>query len=265
MRRTRWTSVVLPLAILACSTVPITHRKQLNLVPESTMLSMSEQQYGDFMKEHPLSADQEKTALVKRVGANIQAAVEQYFAQHGLAHELEGYRWETNLVESKEVNAWCMPGGRIVVYTGILPVARDEAGLAVVMGHEVSHAVAQHGNERMSQALLAQLGGVALETALASEPQQTKSLWMAAYGAGAQAGVLLPFSREQESEADRLGLTFMAMAGYDPGEAVAFWERMAAQKGAAPPEFLSTHPSDQTRIEDIKRLVPEAMKYYRKP
>jgi predicted Zn-dependent protease len=263
MRRILPAGVVLALAVLACSTVPVTQRRQLNLIPSSEMLSLSAQQYGQFLKEHPPSADQEKIALVKRVGANIQRAVERYFAQNGLSHELDGYRWETNLVESDEVNAWCMPGGRIVVYTGILPLARDEAGLAVVMGHEVSHAVAQHGNERMSQALLAQLGGVALATALKDKPQETRSLWMSAYGAGAQVGVLLPFSRAQESEADRLGLIFMAMAGYDPNEAVAFWQRMASQKGgAAPPEFLSTHPSDQTRIEDIKRLVPEAMRYY---
>jgi len=168
-------------------------------------------------------------------------------------------------VEDKQINAWCMPGGKVVVYTGILPVAQGEAGLAVVMGHEIAHAIAEHGNERMSHGLLAQFGGMALEEALSSQAGATKQLWMSVYGVGAQYGALLPYSRLQENEADRLGLIFMAMAGYDPNAAAPFWQRMASQKGgAAPPEFLSTHPSDATRIENIKRLIPEAMGYYKK-
>jgi len=248
-----------------CSTVEITGRKQLNLIPESEMVSMSLTQYDDFLKTHKLSTDKEATAMVKRVGGRIAAAVEEYFREKGMAHKLKGYQWEFNLVESPEVNAWCMPGGKVVVYTGLLPVARNETGLAVVMGHEIAHAIARHGNERMSQQLMAQLGGMALSEALKTKPQETQQLWMTAYGVGAQYGVLLPYSRMQESEADHLGLIFMAMAGYDPHEALSFWERMAkASGGEKPPELMSTHPSDQTRIENIKKLLPEIMeKYYR--
>jgi predicted Zn-dependent protease len=246
----------------ACSTVPITGRNQLSLVPESEMQSMSYQQYDQFLKENKLSTDQEKTAMVKRVGHRIQNAVETYMNTHKMADQLDGYKWEFNLVESKEVNAWCMPGGKVVVYSGLLPVAKDESGLAVVMGHEIAHAVARHGSERMSQGLLAQGLGTALSVAVAKEPETTQQLWMTAFGLGAQVGVLLPFSRTQESEADRLGLVFMAMAGYDPHAAVPFWERMAASGGGKPPEFLSTHPSDETRIANLKKLMPEAMKYY---
>lgn len=255
---------LLVLTVFACTSVPITGRNQLSLIPASTMLSMSYQQYGEFLQSNPLSSSSEQTALVRRTGGRIQKAVERYFADRGMSDQLKDYRWEFNLVDSKEINAWCMPGGKVVVYTGILPVTRDETGLAVVMGHEIAHAIAEHGNERMSQALLTQLGGVGLALALEEEPQKTKDLWMTVYGVGAQYGALLPFSRLQESEADELGLVFMAMAGYKPDEAVSFWQRMAAQKtGQAPPEFLSTHPSDETRIADLRKRIPDAMKYYR--
>jgi predicted Zn-dependent protease len=251
------------LMLLACSTVAVTGRKQLNLIPSSTMLSMSNEQYSEFLKANKLSANQEETQMVKRAGGRIEKAVEKYFADQGLSDKLKDYSWEFNLVESDEVNAWCMPGGKVVVYTGILPITQNESGLAVVMGHEIAHAVAQHGNERMSQMLVTQLGGLALSEAIKSKPEQTQQLWMTAFGVGAQLGVLLPYSRLQESEADHLGLIFMAMAGYDPHTAVAFWERMAKMKqGQAPPEFLSTHPSDENRIKDIKALIPEAMQYY---
>jgi len=252
--------------LASCSTVPITGRSQVTLIPAETMLSMSTQQYTEFLNTHKLSPDKNKTRMVKQVGTDIQKAVEKYFAENGLSERLNGYRWEFNLVEDKAINAWAMPGGKVVVYTGLLPVAGDATGLAVVLGHEVAHAVAGHGNERMTQALGVQLGGMALSTALAREPQMTQELWMRVYGAGAQYGLLLPYSRLHESEADHLGLIFMAMAGYNPGAAVAFWERMAAEKkGQAPPEFLSTHPSDETRIADIKKLIPKAMLYYRNP
>jgi predicted Zn-dependent protease len=228
------------------------------------MNSMSFQQYGEFLKGHKISDDKKQTQIVKRVGHNIQKAVEKYFAEKGLSNELSGYKWEFNLVESSEVNAWCMPGGKVVVYTGILPITKDETGLAVVMGHEIAHAIAEHGNERMSQGLVVQMGGMALATALEQEPETTQQLWMAAFGAGAQYGILLPYGRTQEAEADRLGLIFMAMAGYDPNQAVGFWQRMAEKKGGkAPPEFLSTHPSDETRIKKIKEAIPEAMTYYK--
>ena len=252
--------------LVACSTVPITGRKQLDLVPNSTMLATSFQEYDKFLEEHKLSTNQEQTQMVKRVGTRIEKAVEQYFQQKGLSNQLNGYAWEFNLVESEEANAWCMPGGKVVVYTGILPITKDEAGLATVMGHEIAHAVARHGNERMSQALLTQMGGMALAVALDQNPSQTSQLWMAVYGMGAQVGILLPYSRLHESEADHLGLIFMAMAGYDPNKAVEFWQRMSQTKtGQAPPEFLSTHPADETRIRKIRELIPEAMKYYQEP
>jgi predicted Zn-dependent protease len=248
---------------ISCRSVPLTGRSQLNIIPDSEMLSMSFQQYDEFIKTNKLSADVNNTNMVKRIGFNVQNAVQRYFAENKMSDRLKGYNWEFNLIESEEVNAWCMPGGKVVVYTGILPLTQDEAGLAVVMGHEIAHAIAEHGNERMSQILLTQLGGLALSEALSSEPQQTQDLWLGVYGLGAQVGVLLPYSRTHESEADRLGLIFMAMAGYNPNVAVNFWERMAAMKqGQAPPEFLSTHPSDKTRIEDIKKNLPEALKYF---
>jgi predicted Zn-dependent protease len=253
------------LILAACTTVPITGRQQLNLISDSSMLSMSFQEYDKFLQEHKLSNDPEKVAMVKRVGVRVQRAVELYFRQNNMQNELSNYSWEFNLVDSKEINAWCMPGGKVVVYTGILPLTQDDAGLAVVIGHEVAHAVAKHGNERMSQGLLAQMGGMALSEALQTQPAATQQLWMATYGLGAQYGVMMPYGRLQENEADHLGLIFMAMAGFDPHAAIPFWQRMSAKKeGGAPPEFLSTHPSDQNRINNIQSLIPEAMKYYKK-
>lgn len=257
--------ILLTFITISCSSVPLTGRKQLSIIPDSEMLSMSFQQYDEFIKTNKISADANNSNMVKRVGSNVQNAVQRYFAENKMSDRLNGYNWEFNLVESPDVNAWCMPGGKVVVYTGILPLTQDEAGLAVVMGHEIAHAIAEHGNERMSQILLTQLGGIALSEALGSQPKQTRELWLGVYGLGAQVGVLLPYSRTHESEADKLGLIFMSMAGYDPNVAVGFWERMAAQKqGQAPPEFLSTHPSDRTRIENIKKNIPEAMKFFNK-
>lgn len=248
---------------VSCSTVPVTGRRQLDLVPNSQMLSMSFAEYNTFLQQNKLSTDATNTAMVKRVGQRIEQAVESYMAQNNLSSELSGFQWEFNLVEDKTPNAWCMPGGKVVVYTGILPLTQNETGLAVVMGHEIAHAIAKHGNERMSQGLAQQLGGVALDVALSQKPAQTRNLFLTSYGVGSQLG-LLKYGRTQESEADHLGLIFMAMAGYDPQQALPFWERMAAQSGGqAPPEFLSTHPSDQTRIADLRRLLPEAMKYYK--
>ncbi len=251
--------------LTSCSTVPITGRKQLIIVPSTTMLSMSFQQYDEFLKTNKLSNDQKQTRIVKKVGRKIQKAVEQYFAEKNISYELNGYDWEFNLVESPEANAWCMPGGKVVVYTGLLPITKDEAGLAVVMGHEIAHAVAKHGDERMSHGLVAQMGGTALSKALNEKPAKTQQLWMTAFGIGAQYGVILPYSRLQESEADHLGLIFMAMAGYDPNKAIGFLERMAQTKNdKAPLEFMSTHPSDKTRIRKAREAIPEVMEYYKK-
>jgi predicted Zn-dependent protease len=247
--------VFFSLFFVMCSTNPVTGRKQLTIIPAGEMLSMSYSQYDQFLKENKKSTDKEATAMIQRVGTKIQKAVEQFAQQNGWANRLDGYKWEYNLVESDQVNAWCMPGGKVVFYTGILPITQTETGVAVVMGHEVAHAVAEHAN----------LGGLALSAAVKDKPQETQQLWMGAFGLGAQVGVLLPFSRSHESEADRMGLIFMAMAGYDPNEAVSFWQRMAAKKGGqAPPEFLSTHPSDDTRIADIKQHLPEALRHYKK-
>lgn len=265
MKRNILLFVFLALAIFtnSCSTVPVTGRNQLSLIPASQLMSMSFQQYDDFLKENKKSQDAKQSALIKKVGEKIQKSVEQYFAQKNLSSHLKGYAWEFNLVESDQVNAWCMPGGKVVFYTGILPICKDEDGIATVMGHEIAHAIAEHGGERMSQGLLVQLGGMGLQAALENEPALTQQLAMTAFGIGSQVGVMLPFSRLHESEADHLGLIFMAMAGYNPNTSVEFWKRMAAQGGEAPPEFLSTHPSNETRINDLKKLIPEAMQYYK--
>lgn len=249
--------------LVSCSTVPMTGRSQLNLIPDSMMLSMSFQEYHDFLRTNTLSSNSQQTQMVRRVGYRIQQAVERYFTEHNMSRELRNYQWEFNLVEDDDINAWCMPGGKVVVYTGIMPLIYSDADLAVVVGHEIAHAVAKHGNERMSQFLLFEMGGMALAEALKNRPEQTREFWMMAFGLGGQVGVILPYSRRHELEADQLGLIFMAMAGYDPYTAVTFWERMAQQGGSHPPEFLSTHPSDRTRIRELQEALPYAMQYYR--
>jgi predicted Zn-dependent protease len=250
--------------MVACSTVPLTGRKQLSLLPESEMLSMSFSQYKQFLSENKISEDKSKSEMVKDVGKRIAVAVETYFSEHGMKSRIENFEWEFNLVQDDTPNAWCMPGGKVVVYTGILPITKNETGLAVVMGHEIAHAVARHGNERMSQQMAVQGVGTALSVAIDEKPEQTKNIFMAAYGLGSQVAYTLPYSRTHETEADKLGLIFMAMAGYDPQKAVEFWQRMSEQGGQKPPEFLSTHPSDQTRINNLKAFMPEALKYYKK-
>ena len=265
MKKYRLFSLGMCLLILSCQTVPITGRQQLSIVPSDTVIGMSYQEYDAFLKQHKVIANTKEARMVSRVGERIQHAVEKYFSEHNMADRLKGYKWEFNLVDDDAVNAWCMPGGKVVVYTGILPLAKGEEGLAVVMGHEISHAIAKHGDERLSQGLVTQMGGIALSTALSQQATATHDLFMTAFGVGSQVGILLPYSRVQESEADRLGLIFMAMAGYDPREAVDFWKRMAnVTKGASVPEFLSSHPADKKRIDDIEKLLPEAMRYYQK-
>lgn len=264
---TKYIFAIISIAIFyqSCTVVPLTGRKQLSLVPESEMISMSLTNYTDFMKVNPASTDKKNADIVKEVGSNIQAAVIKYFTDNNLISRLDGYKWEFNLVKNDTTpNAWCMPGGKVVVYSGILPYTKDDNGLAVVLSHEIAHAVARHGNERMSEQLLAQYGSVALNELIKEKPEQTKSIFNNAYGLGAQYGVMLPFSREHELEADKLGLIFMAMAGYDPQTAIAFWERMSSMGGQKPPEFMSTHPSDATRINKIKAALPEALQYYKK-
>ena len=251
--------------LFACAQVPITHRQSLHLVPESELLTLSFQQYDEVLRKSKLSKDRDKVQMVQRVGKRIANAAESFLAESGRKDTISGYKWDFNLIEDDKVaNAWCMPGGKVAVYTGILPFTKDDTGLAVVMGHEVAHAIAGHGNERMSQALLAEMGGTALSVALSQKPQQTRELAMAAFGMGASIGFLLPYSRLHESEADRIGLILMARAGYDPREAIAFWGRMNQKAGPRPPEFLSTHPAPQSRIDNLNRYISEALPYYQR-
>jgi predicted Zn-dependent protease len=247
----------------ACSTVPITGRRQLSLVSDAEMNAMAATEYQKVLASSKVINSGSQAAMVKRVGQRIQQAVESYFRQQYAQDQLAGYQWEFNLIEEKQENAWCMPGGKVAVYTGILPITKDENGLAVVMGHEIAHAVARHSSERMSQQMATQgLGGV-VSAAVGQNPTATQNVFLQAVGVGSSLG-LLKYGRSQESEADHLGLIFMAMAGYSPDDAVAFWQRMDAREGqAAPPEFLSTHPSSGTRIANIQRELPEARKYYK--
>lgn len=252
--------------LVACSKNALTGKNQLTLLPEAELQTMAVGEYQQFLSKNTVvaSTKNKDAEMVNRVGNRIVKAVETYYAEKGLSEKLTGFKWEVNLVDDKAANAWCMPGGKIVVYTGILPITQNEAALAAVMGHEVSHALLQHGNQRMSQGLLQQLGGVALTVAVANKPAETQNLFLGAYGAGTQLGVLLPFSRKHELEADRYGLIWTAMAGYNPQEAIYLWERMEkASNGQKPPEFLSTHPTEGRRIEQIKRYLPEAMEYYK--
>lgn len=245
-----------------CSTNAVTGRKQLSIIPASQLQSLSYAQYSQFLGSNKLSTNQEQTAMIKRVGARIQKAVTAYMAEKGQSSKLDGFKWEFNLVEDKTLNAWCMPGGKVVFYTGILPVCKDESGVAVVMGHEVAHAIANHGGERMSQGLVVQGLGAGLQVALQEKPALTQQLFMQSFNAGSQMG-LLKYSRVHESEADEMGIIFSAMAGYDPREAVAFWQRMSAMSGGqAPPEFMSTHPSHETRISQLNALMPKALQIY---
>lgn len=248
----------------SCSTVPLTGRRQLSLVPSSELHSMSFQQYNEVISESRKSDNEEWTRMVNSVGRNIAQAVEGYMREIGEEDNIEGFQWEFTLLAEDIVNAWAMPGGKVAFYEGIMPICRDETGVAVVMGHEIAHAVARHGAERMSLGLAQELGGATLQVALSQQPQLTQQLAMAAFGAGAQVGVQLPYSREHESEADRLGLIFMARAGYDPREAPRFWQRMEEQEGGAgrPPEFLSTHPHPQNRIRKLNDYMSEALPHY---
>jgi len=261
------TFLTVSVLLVSCSRNAITGRKQLTLYPESEITAAAEQQYRQFLSTNKVvspSADRD-AEMVRRVGQRVATAITQYYTQKGLGDQIKGYQWEYNLVDSKEVNAWCMPGGKIVVYTGLLPITQNEAALAVVVGHEVTHAVAKHGNERLSQGMLQQLGGVALSAALASQPAETQNLLMAAYGAGSEVGILLPYSRNQEYEADKFGLYYTALAGYNPQEAIPLWQRMeaASQGSSKPPEFLSTHPAEGNRIKRLQENMPEALKLYK--
>lgn len=257
--------LMLTIFLVSCTSNPLTGKKQMTLLPEAELQTMASNEYRSFLtKSKIIGASVNNDAkVVKRVGDQIVSAVKKYYAQKGISDQLKGYNWEVNLVDNKTVNAWCMPGGKIVVYTGLLSITQNEAALAVVMGHEVSHALLQHGNQRMSQGMLQQLGGIAIAVAVADKPKETQNIFLNAYGIGSQVGVMLPFSRKHELEADQYGLIFAAMAGYNPEESIALWERMEkASAGNKPVEFMSTHPSEGRRIEQLKKFMPEALKYY---
>ncbi len=254
--------MLIVITLSSCSTVAVTGRKQLLLVSDSEVMSLSNQSFKQYMTTAKPSTDAVQTAMVARVGRRIANAVENYLRANGMSSELQNYAWEFHLIQSKEANAFCMPGGKIVVYEGLLPYTKTEDALAIVLGHEVAHAVAKHSAERMSHQLLANYGAQALSVLMTNKPTLTQTLTQQVYGLGANYGVMLPYSRKNESEADHMGLIFAAMAGYNPEVAVSFWTRMAAT-GNSTPEFFSDHPSDATRIAQIKKEIPEAQRYYK--
>lgn len=253
------------LTVYSCSTVPLSGRNRLSFVDESQMQTAAAQSYTALLKDPSTKVlNNAEATRVKRIGQKIATAVTQYMNANGMGDEIAGFKWEFNLIDSKDVNAWCMPGGKVAVYTGILPVTKDDAGLATVMGHEIAHAVAKHSSERASKAAVAEGFGSLLGAATSNKSAATQQILGSLYGFGAQAGVLLPNSRTQELEADHLGLIFMSMAGYNPSNAVGFWQRMASASAGnqKPPEFLSTHPADATRIAQIQKDLPEAQRYF---
>jgi predicted Zn-dependent protease len=248
----------------SCATVPLSGRRQLSIIGNSEILPLSYDQYSQVVKDSKIVTNTPDGQKVVNVGRRIASAVEQYLKENNYKSVTEGFAWEFNLIESDQVNAWCMPGGKVAFYTGIMPICQDETGIAVVMGHEVAHAIANHARERMSQGMVANglLGGI--QVAMGENPSLTQTIFLQAIGYGGQVG-MLKFSRDQELEADQLGLIFMSIAGYDPRQAPAFWERMNANSGgASPPEFLSTHPGPTRRIERLQEQMPDAMVYYEK-
>lgn len=247
-----------------CGSVPVTGRKQVLLVSDQEVLSTSLTQYRDYMKSAPRSASKTQSDMVTRVGKRIAAATEAYLRNNGLAAEIENFAWEFNLVKDNQINAFCMPGGKIVVYEGLMKLVSSDDELAVVVGHEVAHAVAKHSNERMSQQILTQYGAQILNQTLSQKSAAMQTIANQVYGVGAQYGMMLPFSRKHESEADYMGLIFMTMAGYNPDVAIGFWQKMSAGGGAKVPEIMSTHPSDERRIRDIQSALPGIKAQYGK-
>ena len=259
-----WQLISISLVLLNCATVPITGRSQLSMIKNSELIPMSFQQYQEVLNANDLSKNKTQIALIKKVGFKIQKAVETYLKNEGQSEVLNDFEWEFNLIEDKTVNAWCMPGGKVAFYTGILPICQGEQGIAVVMGHEIAHAIANHGRERMSQGMIT--NGLLASISLVTQNQSalTRDILLQSVGAGTQMGIL-KFSRKHESEADRMGLVFMAIAGYNPKTATGFWERMAEiSNGPGAPEWISTHPSNERRIADLKKFLPESLEYYEK-
>lgn len=259
MKKHFFAYLLIVITIFSCVKNPFTGKSNLNFVSNNELFPTSFQQYGSFLKENKVITGTADAKRVEMVGLKIKMAAEKYLEANGYKEYLKDYAWEYKLVESKEVNAWCLPGGKIVFYSAILPICKDDAGMAAVMGHEVAHALANHGAQRMSAGILQQAGAGLVGVAVDAKSNQEKQLWMTAYGGITQYGGMLPFNRSHESEADKIGLILMSIAGYDPMTAISFWERMSANSGGkSQPEFLSTHPSDATRIQNLKKLIPEA-------
>ncbi|MEN2283008.1 M48 family metallopeptidase [Algoriphagus sp. SE2] len=255
--------IVVGLIAYACAKVPLTGRSQLALVSSEEIQPLVNEQYDQVLKESKVVTSSPDGQKVLKVGNKMSKAVEDYLRASGYSDLADEFKWEFNLLESDQVNAWCMPGGKVAFYTAIMPITQSETGIAVVMGHEIAHAVAAHSRERMSNGLVANFGVGILSSAIGQNPTLTQQIFLQSVGIGSELG-MLSFSRKHESEADQLGLTFMALAGYDPREAPIFWERMQAQSGGeAPPEFLSTHPDPSNRIKKLNEWMPEALKYYK--
>ncbi|MGM0634520.1 MAG: M48 family metallopeptidase [Bacteroidota bacterium] len=246
-----------------CATNPFTGKSTLALMPNSQILPSSFQQYDQMMEESEVIKNTENSILIDNIGKKIAQASKKWLDANGYKGYLDDYKWEFNLLNDETVNAWAMPGGKVAFYSGILPIAKNQNGIAAIMGHEVAHALANHGQQRMSAGTLQQTAGVA-GSLIFNEDQQQQELFMTAYGIGSQIGVMLPFSRKHETEADEIGIKLMAIAGYDPEEASELWKRMAQASGGGTPEFLSTHPSPDSRIENLKRLAPDAKKEAKK-
>lgn len=252
-------AATLLVVIVACKTNPFTGKKMMNFYSNDQLFPMAFQQYDQFLNENKVIKGTKDAEMITRVGERISVAAERWLNANGYEGYLKDYKWEYNLVDDKTVNAWCMPGGKIVFYTGILPIAENETAIAAIMGHEVAHALADHGGQRMSAGTIQQVGAVGVAVATGGKSSEEQQLWMQAYGLGSQVGGMLPFSRNHETEADKIGLILMAIAGYNPDEASKLWERMKANSGGqAPPEILSTHPSNDSRIANLKELAPYA-------
>jgi predicted Zn-dependent protease len=252
------------LLLTACDRVPLTDRQQLLLVSDADVEQLGAQQYAELLAKSKVAGATAAQQSVVRVGNRLAVAVEDFVRSRGISSTGTGYKWEFNLIDDQsQANAFCLPGGKIAVYSGLLPVTQDDNGLAVVIAHEIAHALARHSAERISQILLLQYGGARLSDAIKNNPEETQKNIMLAFGLGANVGVILPYNRAQESEADRIGLSLMAYAGYDPHLALNFWTRMEKLEGSGLPELLSTHPLSTTRINDLTKEIPEAMKYFR--
>jgi predicted Zn-dependent protease len=250
---------LIALFFYSCSTVPITGRKRLNIVSDAEVLPTSFSQYQSFLKENKISKDLAKTKELKTIGLKISSAVDKFMRSNGMTSEADSYQWEFNLIEDATLNAWCMPGGKVVFYTGIMPIAKNKDGIAAIMGHEIAHAFAKHGQERMTSSQIQQLGGAVVAMGTTNQDAKQQQIWNIAYGLGSQVG-MLKFSRDHETEADKLGMVFMIMAGYNPQEAINVWIRMSEVGGSDTPEFMSTHPSNESRIKALRAYLPTAVK-----